>query len=117
MSARPIRRFVDMLGMLNRGRFVEKCDEHLAAALETLEALPSEKGAATITLTVTIGFDSGRVEIRPQVKSKLPEEKAFSGTPFWTADGGLSVQHPSQTDMFVRDVSRPDEPETRAERA
>ena len=83
MSNRPI---------LNRGRFVEKCDEHLAKAMTELEALPNEKGTATITLAVTI-------------KSKLPEEKGFNGTPFWALDGALSVQHPSQTDMFLRDTS------------
>jgi hypothetical protein len=104
MSARPIRRFVDMLGLLNRGRFVEKLDEHLSEALSTLEALPSEKGSATLTVQVIVTYESGRLDIKPSVKSKLPEEKAFSGTPFWAVDGALSVQHPSQTDMFVRDA-------------
>ena len=68
MSIRPIRRFADMLGLLNRGRFTEKCDEHLTSALETLEALPNEKGTATITLTVTIVYDGGRIDIRPAIK-------------------------------------------------
>lgn len=103
MSNRPIRSFVEMLGLLSRGRFVEKCDEHLAKAMEELEALPTEKGSATITLTVTINFESGRLDIKPAIKSKLPEEKGFNGTPFWAANGALSVQHPSQTDMFLRD--------------
>lgn len=98
--SRPIRRFEEMLGILSRGRFAEKCDEHLANVLETLEALPNEKGTATMTLTVTFTYESGRIDIKPAVKSKLPEEKAFSGTPFWSFEGGLSVQHPSQMDMF-----------------
>lgn len=101
MSPRPIRSFVDMLALLSRGRFIEKLDEHLNTALETLEAIPSEKGSATITLAVTLNYDSGRIDIKPAVKSKLPEEKAFSGTPFWAVDGALSVQHPSQIDMFA----------------
>jgi hypothetical protein len=106
MSNRPIRRFADMLGLLNRGKFVEKCDEHLAEALTTLEALPGEKGTATLDVKITITFESGRLDIKPSVKSKLPEEKAFSGTPFWAVDGALSVQHPSQTDMFIRDTDQ-----------
>ncbi|VTZ24052.1 hypothetical protein MPC1_16100002 [Methylocella tundrae] len=48
-----------------------------------------------------VHYDSGRLEIKPSIKSKLPEEKAFSGTPFWTHEGALSVQHPSQIDMFA----------------
>lgn len=101
MSEAIIRRFVTMLELLNRGRFVEKCDEHLEEAIRALEALPDESGRATISLTFTFAFESGRMEIKPAIKSKLPEEKAFSGTPFWTQAGGLSVQHPSQTDMFA----------------
>ena len=99
-AARLIRNITDVLGMLSRGRFAEKCDEHLATALETLEAIPSEKGTATITITLTLNYESGRIDIKPAVKSKLPEEKAFSGTPLWVHEGGLSVQHPSQMDMF-----------------
>lgn len=105
MSNRPIRRFVDMLGLLNRGRFVEKCDEHFAKAMAELEALPNEKGSATITVTIAVNYENGRLDIKPAVKSKLPEEKGFNGTPFWAVDGALSVQHPSQTDMFVRDTA------------
>jgi len=98
--SRPIRNFVEMLGLLNRGKFVDKCNEHLTTALETLEALPNEKGTATVTIAVTINYDSGRLDIKPAIKSKLPEEKAFSSTPFWAYEGGLSVQHPSQMDIF-----------------
>lgn len=98
---RTIRSFAEMIGLLNQGRFAEKCDEHLTGALETLAALPGEKGTATLTLTITFNYDSGRIDIKPAVKSKLPEEKAFGGTPFWTYEGGLSVQHPSQIDLFA----------------
>jgi len=100
MSTRPIRKFDGLLGTVNRGRFAEKCDEHLTHALEVLEAMPDEKGSATITVTLTLNYDSGRIDVKPAVKSKLPEEKAFSPTPFWAFEGGLSVQHPSQMDMF-----------------
>lgn len=105
MSARIIRRFGDMLGLLNRGKFTETCDEHLTKAIETLEALPSEKGTATITVTITVNYESGRLDIKPTVKSKLPEDKAFAATPFWAVEGGVSVNHPSQHDMFPRDAT------------
>lgn len=100
--AQPIlRRFTDLIGVLNRGRFVEKCDTHLADAMEKLAGLPDEKGTVTLTVTLTIAYQDGRIEVKPAVKSKLPEEKGFTGTPFWSVDGGFSVQHPSQADMFA----------------
>lgn len=108
--AQPIlRRFTDLVGVLNRGRFVEKLDEHLTHALEKLEGLPDGKGKVTMTVTLDIAYQEGRVEVKPSVKSKLPEDKGFNGTPFWTVDGGFSVQHPGQSDMFSgpRDASVP----------
>lgn len=102
---RTIRSFTEMLGLLSRGRFSEKLDEHLAKSLEALEGLPNEKGTAKITVEVTFNFENGALDIKPSVKSKLPEEKGFSGTTFWSHEGGLSVQHPSQADMFPRTVS------------
>ena len=100
MQARPIRSFTEALGLLSRGRFVEKCDESLQKALETLGALPDGKGKATITLTIDIAAQEDRLELKPTIKVKLPEEKGFAGTPFWNYEGALSVQHPSQFDMF-----------------
>lgn len=106
MSSSPlIRRFTDMLGLLAKGRFALKCDEHLAEALEHLSSLPGGQGTATINLTVTLAFQEGMLNVTPRVTSKLPEGKAFGATPFWEHDGALSVQHPSQMDMFVRDAS------------
>lgn len=104
MTTRAIHRFTEMLGLLSRGKFVEKLDDHLAESIKTLEALPAEKGEATITITVKLVYESGRLDVRPAVKSKLPDEKGFSGTPFWAFENGLSVQHPSQMDMFTRPV-------------
>jgi len=104
MSARPIRRFTEMLGLLGRMRFEEKLDEHLTNAIETLENAPGDKASATITVTVVLNYEGGRLDVKPAVKSKLPEDKGFAATPFWTFEGGLSVQHPSQMDMFPRDA-------------
>lgn len=106
MTSRCIRSFTETLGFLNRGRFSEKCDEHLQRAIEELQNSTAEKGVATVTVTLTIAYDQERIEVKPSIKSKLPEEKGFTGTPFWALDGGLSVQHPSQADMFgPRDVT------------
>lgn len=98
--ARTIRSFSEMLGLLSRGRFAERLDAELSEAIDSLENLPNEKGTAKITVEISLNYQSGRLDIRPSVKAKLPEAQAFSDTPFWTHEGGLSVQHPSQSDMF-----------------
>lgn len=98
--SRTIRSFVEMLGLLSRGRFCERLDEELTEAIAALEALPNEKGSATISVDISLHFQNGRLDIKPKVKAKLPEAAAFTDTPFWTFEGGLSVQHPSQIDMF-----------------
>ncbi|KQP36677.1 hypothetical protein [Methylobacterium sp. Leaf100] len=113
MTTKPIRSFTDLVGVLSRGRFSEKCNDHLTHALETLEALPDAQGKATLTVTLNIAFQEGRVEVTPSVKSKLPEEKGFAGTPFWSMDGGFSVQHPSQSDMFAGPRASSDAPRSR----
>lgn len=98
--SRLIRSVTEMLGLLSRGRFAEKCDEHLQHAIQSLESLPDGRGKATLTITLDIAFQEGRLDVTPAVKSKLPEDKGFTGTPFWALEGALSVQHPSQFDMF-----------------
>ncbi len=105
MTARPIRRLSELLGLLDRGNFDRACDEALSEAIAHLESLPKEQGTAKITIELTIAFDSGRVDIQPVLKSKLPEGQAFGRTPMWVSDGALSTQHPNQTDMFVREAS------------
>lgn len=101
MSARPIRSVTDVLGLISRGRFAERLDEELEKCITALESLPEEKGTASIEITLTLNYQSGRLDIRPKVNGKPPKEKAFSDTPFWVVDGALSVQHPSQIDMFA----------------
>jgi hypothetical protein len=98
--SRPIRNFTEMLGLLSRGKFSEKLNAELETAIETLEAMPSEKGKATMTISLTLAYQGGRLDISPTVKTKLPEGEGFRDTPFWTYEGGLSVQHPSQMDFL-----------------
>jgi len=100
MSIKPIRRLFDALALMHRGDFADRCDDHLQKAIAELTASTDEKCQATITITVTVQRLGDRLDVKPAVKSKLPDEKGFHGVTFWTVDGGLSVQHPSQADMF-----------------
>lgn len=105
MAARPIRRMLELLGIIERGRFAEACDEALAVALERLETLPKGQGKAVIVMTIEIAAQKDMIQVTPKVVSKLPDDKAFGGTPFWIYEGQISTQHPNQMDML--DEPRP----------
>ncbi|MBB3771564.1 hypothetical protein FHS55_002163 [Angulomicrobium tetraedrale] len=100
MSTRIIRSAFQALGLSNRGRFEEKVNAEMQRVIEALEQHPEEKAKGTLTLTVNFTKLGDRIDMKPAVKAKLPEEKDFTSTPFWIVEGGLSVQHPSQSDMF-----------------
>ena len=100
MSGQVIHEFLKALGVLHRGRFVEKCNAEMAKLLAALEEHPDEKVSGTITVTVTVTKLGDRLDVTPKVEAKPPKERGFGGVTFWPLEGGLSVQHPSQTDMF-----------------
>lgn len=110
IPSRLIRRFSEILGLLDRGQFEAKCSEAVAEAIESLKGQPGEKGKATVTVSLEIAFDQGLVNIKPSLKSKLPEARTFASTVLWaTEDGALSAQHPSQVDLedHIRKVTTP----------
>ena len=103
--SRVMRNFREMLGLLSRGDFTRKCDEEMEKIVQALEEMPSDKGKATLTLTIDFNYELGRVDIDPKIKIKLPETAKFMKTPFWTHDGALTLEHPNQINMFPRDVT------------
>lgn len=100
MTARVIRSLFQAIGLMHRGRFEEKCDAELSRLIDALEQHPDEKVSGTITVTVTVTKLGDRLDLTPKVEAKPPKERGFGGVTFWPLEGGLSVQHPSQTDMF-----------------
>jgi hypothetical protein len=105
MSSRLIRRFSEILGLLDRD-FEPKLDTAVRELVESLADLPTEKGKGTITVTLDFEYEKGMFNLLPNVKVKLPEGQKFRRTPFWAHEGALSTQHPSQIDMFVRDPNK-----------
>lgn len=99
--SRIIRSYVQALGLLGRGRFEEKCNSGLESAIRALEEHPDDKATATITVTFKLTKLADRLDIKPDLKVKMPEEKGIPSTTFWPLEGGLSVEHPSQSDMFA----------------
>ena len=71
VSTKPIRSFTDLVGVLSRGRFSEKCDQHLTDAMQALDALPDGKGKVTLTVTLDIALSGrpGRREAVGQVEA------------------------------------------------
>lgn len=100
--SRVLRSFREMLGLVSRGDFSRHLDEKLNEAITALEECPADKCKAEITVKVTLDYELGRIDVKPEVKVKLPDTAKFVKTPFWSIDGALSVEHPNQIDMFPR---------------
>ena len=103
MSNGLIRRFSEMIGLIQRGQFERSLDEGLRECLETLRSQPGEKGKATITIDLVIAVQGDMVQISPKLKVKLPEGEGFTPLMLWDHDGALSTQHPNQFSMFKGD--------------
>ncbi|HEV2502357.1 MAG TPA: hypothetical protein VGV39_04745 [Mesorhizobium sp.] len=89
-----------MIGLLSRGDFDRHCNTLLTEAIHAVENCPADKCKAEITVKITLDYELGRIDIKADAKSKLPDTTKFMKTPFWAVDGQLSVEHPSQIDMF-----------------
>lgn len=97
---RIIREFNTVIQTISRGRLVERLDEKLVALLEDLDACGDDKAAGSLTLTLKFQRVGERVEITPKVEIKPPAEKPVPPGTLFAVEGGLSVQHPAQNDMF-----------------
>lgn len=97
---RLLRTFREMIGLLSRGDFSRHLDEKLNEAILALEECPADKCKAEITIKITLDYELGRIDVKGEAKSKLPDTAKFMKTPFWAVDGQLSLEHPNQVDMF-----------------
>lgn len=96
-----LRSFCTMLGLVSRGELATALDKEMELVINTLDALPNGVGKAKITIEVEFIAELGRMDVKANFKTKLPETKVFMKTPFWSIEGSLSVQHPSQVDLFA----------------
>ena len=95
-----IRRFSEMIGLIQRGDFERSLDEGIRECLEAIRAQPNEKGKATMTITLQIAAQGEMVQIAPKLAVKLPEGDTFTPLVLWDYEGQLSTQHPNQFSMF-----------------
>ncbi|MBY6239847.1 hypothetical protein [Methylosinus sp. Sm6] len=97
---RLIDSYPEIMGIFGREDVNGKLNELLREALEAIEDAPGDKAKASVTLDIAFARDGDRVTIVPAVKSKLPPQAGFRGTTCWLVEGKISLQHPSQIDMF-----------------
>ncbi|MGB3644609.1 MAG: hypothetical protein WBA15_09040 [Mesorhizobium sp.] len=115
--SRVLRTFREMIGLLSRGDFSKHLDRQMIEAVDALEACPADKCKAEITVKITLEYELGRIDVKAESKSKLPETVKFMKTPFWAIDGMLSVEHPNQIDMFPARAAAQDRDDSEAETA
>lgn len=98
--ARLIRNFLQLAGLMHRGKVEQKLNSELARLINAVEEHPDEKASGQVGIFLTVTKLGDRYDIKPSVQTKLPKEKDFTGSTFWVIDGALSLEHPDQADMF-----------------
>lgn len=99
-DARLVRRFSEVVSLIDRGKLETACNEAMREALTALSERPDQKGKATIKLELEVSLQGELTQIKPKLTVKLPEGGAFAPLVVWQHEGALSLQHPSQIDMF-----------------
>lgn len=98
---RLVDSYPEIMGIFGREDVNGRLNELLREALAAIEDAPGDKAKATVTLDITFARDGDRVTVVPSTKSKLPPRAGFRGTTAWLVEGKISLQHPSQIDMFA----------------
>lgn len=100
-SPRLIRRFSEILGLIDRGRFETSLNDAMREAIEAIRAQPGEKGKASIKIEMEIAAQGEMMQIKPKLVVKLPEGASYTPLVLWDYEGSFTAQHPSQIDMFA----------------
>jgi hypothetical protein len=99
MSARLIRRFSEIVALVENGELEQGCNEAVTQIFERLQDA-SEGAKASITLKIDFQLKNGIVEFGSEEPAvKLPKRK-YRKAIGWIHEGALSLQHPKQIDMF-----------------
>lgn len=98
--SRIIRDYRTVLELIARGRLIERLDEKTAEVLAALEAEDDDKAKASLQVKLSFQRVGDRTDITAAVQVTLPPDKPLPTTTLFVVEGGLSLQHPSQMDMF-----------------
>ena len=95
-----IRDFKTLVEYYERGALSARLNDNLLDLIEALDANFDEKCNGSLTLTLKVQRIGDRKEVLATVKMALPPDKPLPSANFFGVEGGLSLEHPSQNDMF-----------------
>lgn len=99
-AARLIRRFTEIVALVENGELEQGCNEAVTKIFESLEGA-SEGAKASLTLKLDFVLKNGIVEFGSEEPAvKVPKRK-YRKAIGWIHEGGLSLQHPRQIDLFA----------------
>lgn len=103
-----IREFPRLIGMLESGDLAEHVNQKLREVVLACQeaAGPKHEAKGKLTLELSIGVQGTNITFEGDVKTKTPKVKRPRSFYFVTAAGEIDTDHPTQMDMFPREVSR-----------
>ena len=92
-----IRDFTDVLAELSEGHTATELSE---AFWDLLQRVQDTAKAGTLTLTISVGFDGvGRIVVKDEIKTKLPEHNRQTTAFFVDKHGNASRRDPNQPEI------------------
>lgn len=106
--SQEIRDGLTVLGLLERGNVTADLTANMAEVLKTLGevAANQKKVKGSIMLKLSLEVENGAVRVDAEFSTKTPKVARPSTLFFLTADGALSLDHPTQMTMFPREVNQ-----------
>lgn len=91
----------EIIGHLEKGHLARDFAERLRELGELLVEMGEGSGSVSLKITYTAKGDL--VDIKSKLTSTLPEKKRRSSSAWLMPDGRLSLQHPDQQPLPLRD--------------
>lgn len=111
MSENKCTPFSQQLAYINRGTLDAELTEALAEVIKAVRET-GKKGAVTLTLNCAMlnTRDENTMKLTPKVTRSVPELDRADTIMFSTADGDLLRDDPSQTQLDLRVIDKPEQP-------
>lgn len=97
-----IRQATEILGVIERGDAAHEMTLEIERVLKALQDAsgPKQKAKGSVTLKLEFEVEGSFLQIKADIASKVPKIKRGSTAYFLTQDGQITLEHPSQTEMF-----------------